>query len=82
MCHLIDLKLVGVLQDRSYDKVLMAISTGLPQLKTLSIADAKVSPSTISYLLPTEGPPRRGCPELKAISLVRIKGIDVMFLKK
>ena len=82
MSHLRCLNLPGVLQDSSYDEVLMAISTGMPQLKTLDIADAKVSPSAISYLLPTEGPPRRGCPELKAINLLRIKGIDVMFLKK
>ena len=82
MSHMTDLNLAGVLQDRSYDEVLMAISTSMPQLKTLDIADAKVSTNAISYLLPTEGPPRRGCPELKAINLLRIKGIDVMFLKK
>ena len=82
MSHLRCLNLEGVLRDSSYDEVLMAISTSMPQLKTLDIADAKVSQSAISYLLPTERPPRRGCPELKAISLLRIKGIDVMFLKK
>ena len=76
------LNLAGVLRDSSYDKVLIAISTSLPQLKTLDIADAKVSPRAISYMLPTEGSPRRSFPELKAISLVRIKCIDVMFLKK
>ena len=76
------LNLAGVLRDSSYDKVLIAISTSLPQLKTLDIADAKVSPRALSYMLPTEGSPRRSFPELKAISLVRIKCIDVMFLKK
>ena len=79
---MIDLNLEGVLQDSSYDEVLKAISTSMPQLNTLEIADAKVSPSAISYLIPTEGPPQRGCPELKAINLLRIKGVDVMFLKK
>ena len=82
MSHMIVLKLAGVLRDNSYDDVLMAISTSMPQLKQLDIAEAKVSPSAISYLLPTEGPPRRGCPELEAISLVKIKGVDVMLLKK
>ena len=82
MSHMIVLKLGGVLQDSSYDDVLMAISTSMPQLKQLDIAEAKVSPSAISYLLPTEGPPRRGCPELEAISLLKIKGVDVMLLKK
>ena len=82
MSHMIVLNLAGVLQDSSYDEVLIAISTGMPQLKTLDIADAKVSTNAISYLLPTEGPPRQGCPDLKAINLLRIKGIDVMFLKK
>ena len=82
MSHMEVMKLIGVLQDSSYDEVLMAISTGMPQLKVLDITEAKVSPSAISYLLPTEEPPRRGCPELKAISLLKIKGIDVMLLKK
>ena len=82
MPHLTDLNIAGVLRDSSYDEVLIAISTSLPQLKTLDIADAKVSTSAISYLLPTEGPPRRGFPDLKAINLVGIKSIDVTFLKK
>ena len=82
MTHMEDLNLAGVLRDSSYDEVLIAISTSMPQLKTLDIADAKVSPNAISYLLPTEGPPRRGCPDLKSINLLRIEGIDVMLLKK
>ena len=82
LSHLTVLNLAGVFRDSSYDEVLKAISTSMPQLKTLDITDAKVSPSAIIYLLPTEGPPRRGCPNLKAINLLKIKCIDVTLLKK
>ena len=75
------LKLGNVLKDNSYDKVLIAISTGMPHLKILNITGANVSSSAIRYLLPTEGPPRRGCPELKVITMSRVKCIDVNMLK-
>ena len=75
------LNLVGVLRDACYDDVLVAISTGMPQLEWLDIGDSNVSLSAIRYLLPVEGPPRRGCPELKVIGLFGIKCIDVDILK-
>ena len=61
--------------------MLIAISTGMPHLEFLDITAANVSSSAIRYLLPTEGPPRRGCPELKHSILFDIKCIDVDILK-
>ena len=81
MCHMTALDLAGVLQDSRSDEVLMAISTSMPHLQGLDIAEANVSPSAIGYLLPTEEPPRRGCPVLELISLHKITGLDVDFLK-
>ena len=59
----------------------MAISTGMPHLEVLDITGANVSSRAIRHLLPTEGPLRRGCPELIAIDMSRIKCIDVDMLK-
>ena len=81
MSHMTTLNLAFALRNKSYDDVLMAISTGMPQLEWLDIAEAKVSPSAIRYLLPTEGPSRRGCPKLKIIGFYRIKCIDEDILK-
>ena len=75
------LDLAFALEDRCFDDVLIAISTGMPQLEWLDIAKANVSLSAIRYLLPTDGLPRRGCPELKLIGFFMIKCIDVDILK-
>ena len=75
------LDLGNVLKDSSYDEVLMAMSTSIPHLEWLDITGANVSSSAIRYLLPTEGPLRRGCPELIAINMSRVKCIDVDMLK-
>ena len=75
------LDLAFALRDERSDEVLMAISTSMPQLHSLDIAEANVSLSAIRYLLPTEGSLRRGCPELKVIGLYGIKSIDVDILK-
>ena len=81
MSHITYLDLHGVLGHSRSDEVLVAISTGMPQLEWLDISRANVSLSAIRYLLPTEGPPRRGCPELNAVGFSKIKGIDVDILK-
>ena len=81
MCHMAFLDLGDVLKDRPCDGVLMAISTGMPQLVWLDINKANVSPRAIRYLLPTEEPPQRGCPELECLVLLGIKSIDVNILK-
>ena len=75
------LDLAYVLKDSCFDDVLIAISTGMPHLEWLDIAEANVTLSAIRYLLPTDGLPRRGCPELKLIGLFGIKCIDVDILK-
>ena len=75
------LDIAYVLQDSRSDAVLLAISTGMPQLEWLSIAGANVTLSAIRYLLPSKGPPRRGCPELRLLSLHRIACIDEDILK-
>ena len=75
------LNLAYVLRDDGSDEVLMAISTSMPQLEWLDIAEANVSLSAIRYLLPTDGLPRRGCPKLKVIGFYRIKCIDEDILK-
>ena len=81
MCHMTILKLGNVLKDNSYDDVLIAISTGIPHLVWLDITGANVSSSAIRCLLPTEGPPRRGGPELRSIDMNGIKCINVDMLK-
>ena len=81
MSHMTTLDLAFALQDRCNDDVLIAISTGMPQLEWLDIAKANVTLSAIRYLLPTDGLPRRGCPDLKLIGLYGIKCIDVDILK-
>ena len=81
MSNMTKLDLAYVLRNGRYDDVLLAISISMPQLEWLNIVGAKVSPSAIRYLLPTDGPPRRGCPQLKVISLSRITCIDVGILK-
>ena len=73
MSHMTSLDLRDVLKDSSYDEMLIAISTDMPHLEFLDITGANVSSSAIRYLLPTEGPPRRGCPELKHSILFDIK---------
>ena len=75
------LDLSFALRDNRSDEVLTAISTGMPQLEWLDIAEANVSLSAVRYLLPTNGIPRRGCPELKLIGLFNINCIDVHILK-
>ena len=69
------------LKDSRSDDVLMAISTGMPLLEILDITGANVSLSAIRYLLPTEGSPRRGCPELRIIGLFAIECINLDILK-
>ena len=81
MSNITKLDLSYVLWDVRYDEVVMAISTGMPHIEWLNIEEANVSPNAIRYLLPTEEPPRRGCPELKVINLSRITCIDVDTLK-
>ena len=81
MSHMTSLHLGNVLKDSSYNEVLMAISTGMPHLEVLDISGANVSSRAIRHLLPTEGPPRRGCPELEAIIMRDVKCIDVDMLK-
>ena len=75
------LNLFNVLLDSRSDDVLMAISTGMPQLKWLDIGYANVSLSAIRYLLPKERTSLGGCPELKALGLFRIKCINIDVLK-
>ena len=75
------LDLGNVLKDSSYDEVLMVMPTSIPHLELLDITGANVSSRAIKYLLPTKGPPRRGCPELRFINISRIKCIDVDMLK-
>ena len=81
MSHMTFLDLRDALNDRRSDDILMAISTGMPQLEVLDIIGANVSSRAIRYLLPTEEPPRRGCLELRIIGLYGIKCIDVDILK-
>ena len=81
MSHMTIMNLDNVLQDSRYDEVLMAISTGMPKLEWLGIPGANVSSSAIRHLLPTKGPPRRGCPELRSIYMNGIKCINVGMLK-
>ena len=81
MSHITSLNLRCVLLGSRSDEVVMAISTSMPQLEWLNIDEANVSPSAIRYLLPIDGPPRRGCPELRCLSLHRINCIDVDILK-
>ena len=75
------LDLCGVLWHSRSDDVLMAISTCMPHLEWLDIGAAGVSLSAIKYLLPTEGPPRRGCRKLRVIGFFAIECIDVDILK-
>ena len=81
MSHMTTLNLAYTLRNKSYDEVLMAISTSMPHLHWLDITEANVSASAIRYLLPTEGPPRRGCPELMVIGFFEVKCIDEDILK-
>ena len=81
MSHVTSLNLVNALQDSRSDDVLMAISTGMPQLEWLDIAYANVSLSAIRYLLPKEEPPLGGCPELKVLGLFMIECVNVEILK-
>ena len=81
MSHMTSLNLFNVLMDSRSDDVLMAISTCMPQLEWLDIACANVSLSAIRYLLPKEGPPLGGCPELKVLGLFMIECINVDILK-
>ena len=81
MSHMTHLDLRSVLVGSRSDEVLMAISTSMPQLEWLDIEEANVSPSAIRYLLPTDGPPRRGCPKLRCLGLGMISCIDVDILK-
>ena len=81
MSHMTSLHLGNVLKDSSYDEMLIAISTSMPHLEFLDITGANVLSSAIRYLLPTEGPPRRGCPELRSIDMSSVKCINVGMLK-
>ena len=81
MSHMTILDLAFALQDSCIDDVLIAISTGMSLLEWLDIAKANVSLSAIRYLLPTDGLPRRGCPELKLIGFFEVKCIDEDILK-
>ena len=81
MSHMTKLDLAFALRNDGSDEVLMAISTSMPHLEWLDITKANVSLSAVRYLLPTEQPPRRGCPKLRVIGLSRIKCIDEDILK-
>ena len=82
MHHMTTLNLSCVLRTGRYDGVLKAISVSMPYLKSLDIPQRAVPANAIELLLPTEGNPPRGCPQLVYLNLMDSLNFTVELLKK